>query len=118
MMFKAILWSMQGFNGIEKQREVRNLIRQERPTVCMSMEMKIKAENEDDIMKKNFVGWRCINNYDHYNGRICFLYKDEELKVNVCQKASQMITCMVEHKSMNKEFIISATNAKNYAIGR
>lgn len=48
---------------------------------------------------------------------IWFLYKEEELKVSVCQKSSQMITCVVKHKIM-EEFLVSAVYAKDSATGR
>ena len=81
------MWNVWGLNGLKTQRQVLNLMKQERPNICILVETKIKAEKEDDIMRK-FLGWRCINNYEHhYKGRIWVLYKEEDLKVTIYQKS-------------------------------
>lgn len=84
-MVKLFSWNIQGLNSLNKKREVLNLIKDVKLDVCILIEIEVKEGNVEDVMRKKFRGWTCINNYEHhYNGRIWILCKEEEMQMNIC----------------------------------
>lgn len=55
-MFKVISWNIRGLNSLEKQREVVNLLKTEKPNVCILVETKVKVGNVNDILQQKFGG--------------------------------------------------------------
>lgn len=102
-MTKIVTWNVQGLNISVRQKEVVRVLESQKPNLCILVETKIKVHKRDRVLYKAFREWKCVDNYEfHEKGRIWVLYKEDELKVDVCFKSEQMITCTVELS--NKKF--------------
>lgn len=96
-MTKIMSWDIRGLNTSARQREVGRVLTSLKPSICILVETKIKHHKKDKIMRKSFKGWSCIDNYEfHEKGRIWVLYREDDIKVNVCHKSKQMISCIVD----------------------
>lgn len=85
-MIKFRTWNIRGLNASEKKKKVDYLLRSHEPSYCILVEMRVKKQKRDKIMRKRFNCWKLIDNYNnHENGRIWGLYREDMLNLNIIQ---------------------------------
>ena len=75
-----------------RQKEVRELVQENRVSLLGLVETKVSMENRISLSQNLFRGWSFLNNYSkHPNGRIWILWNPEISDVRLLYKSDQMI---------------------------
>lgn len=61
-MIKIASWNIRGINKTSKQKEVRNLIKEEGIEVCAILETRLNAKKESMVAGKIFGTWEWHSN--------------------------------------------------------
>ncbi|GJZ16448.1 RNA-directed DNA polymerase, eukaryota, reverse transcriptase zinc-binding domain protein [Tanacetum coccineum] len=98
MDLKMAIWNIRGMSISDKQKEVRNIIKEENLQMCGVIETLVKYHNIISICKKVFGKWEFISNgEDNSRGcRIMVGWNSNRLNVWVIVKSKQCIFMLVE----------------------
>lgn len=105
-------WNVQGFNKYLKHSVVEDWVRRNNMNFGCILETRVKESKSESILKKVFIGWSYITNYEYSRGRrIWFVWRD-----NVCvtpvYKSGQLIICSVGLHG-REEFFYPSVYANN-----
>ncbi|XP_059654738.1 uncharacterized protein LOC132301506 [Cornus florida] len=113
------IWNIRGLNGLDKQDEVRNLIREHKVNVMLIIETKINQVNIDLVHRPLAKSWSLHHNYQHSPlGRIWIQRNHNSIDIKVLQETRQMIHCSATLLRCRTSFFISFVYGANAADER
>ena len=112
-------WNIRGLNDPLKQREVRNLIKDEKLSLCGLVETKVLEKNKDVILKTIDRSWKVECNYNFSSlGRIWVCWNPFDVTVLVVGSSEQVIHCRVSSVDSTWECMISIVYGDNCNVRR
>ena len=120
MDFKIASWNIRSLNQEKKQKEVRNLIRDENLQVCAILETHTKAAHLNTVCGKVFGSWDWISNSNFsMNGcRIVVAWNNNRIQISPVIISRQSILCKIEERNGGLLLFCSFVYAANAGVER
>lgn len=95
-MDSIMCWNVRGVNRVNKQRDVKNLLKQRPLGIVSLIETKVKVSKMGTLYQNLFAGWCfCANSSFHPRGRIIAAWNPLSFNVNIELVSDQLIHCNV-----------------------
>ena len=94
-----LICNVRGFNHPLKQKKVVNRIKRLNINFVCLLETRVKINNVQEIISRQFLGWHILHNYDYAQNRRIWMLWDDTLKVDLLVVNDQCITSRVETDS-------------------
>lgn len=88
-------WNVSGLNSTDRQRVVRDWVRNGRFTVGAFLETRVRQENATAVYEAVVPGWRCVTNYSGSEGGRIWVVWEPTVSVVVYSISDQMVVCGV-----------------------
>ena len=120
MDFKIATWNIRGFSTLDKQKEVRKFITEEKIQACAIIETHIKYKNVKKFGDKVFGEWDYVTNAEDNNKgcRIMFGWDKNLIEVWMIHKTKQSMLMLVESMCRNIRFFCTVVYASNSGMER
>ncbi|XP_052627262.1 uncharacterized protein LOC128133760 [Lactuca sativa] len=120
MMLSFGIWNIRGVNLAPKQKEIKNLIKENNLSLLAVLESQVCASKLDEKCDKIFGSWKWVaNNRNKGNTtRIIVGWNSNWFDVNLIDLNDQVIHCKISFPSNNKYVFCSFVYAANNYIDR
>ena len=120
MMLSFGIWNIRGVNLAPKQKEIKNLIKENNLSLLAVLESQVCASKLDEKCDKIFGSWKWVaNNRNKGNTtRIIVGWNSNWFDVNLIDLNDQVIHCKISFPSNNKYVFCSFVYAANKYIDR
>ena len=110
----AAFWNIRGFHLPLKQKGVEALIKKRDIGIMAVLESKLSLNGLDGIMRRRFMGWKQVNNFQtHAGGRILILFDPKRIRLETMELHPQVIHCRVFCMVSSTSFLLSFVYAFN-----
>ena len=115
---KIFSWNVRGLNSTDRQRVVKEWVRNGRSSVGAFLETHVREENATVIHETVVPGWRCVTNYSGSEGGRIWVVWEPAVSVMVYSKSDQMVVCGVLEPETGLEFTVIFVYGYNTEIQR
>lgn len=115
MDLKIATWNIRGLGKLEKQNAIKNLVVNEKLSVCAVLETRIKGPKINKISEKVFGRWNWINNADvcARGCRILVGWNSDLVQCMVIHMSDQALLCSIEVTSTKEKLFCTFIYAEN-----
>ena len=118
MIMKIFSWNVRGLNSTDRQRVVKEWVRNGRLSVGAFLETHVREEYATVIHETVVPGWRCVTNYSGSEGGRIWVVWEPAVSVMVYSKSDQMVVCGVLEPETGLEFTVIFVYGYNTEIQR
>ncbi|XP_071729005.1 uncharacterized protein [Rutidosis leptorrhynchoides] len=115
MEFKVASWNIRGMNTVDKQKELKLFIKNEKLNMCVVLETHLKKSKIVEVCNNVFENWEWISNvvYSPNSCRIVLGWNPEKVNVMLLHVDKQVMLCQVETCDPTTIFFCSIVYACN-----
>ncbi|GJZ46414.1 RNA-directed DNA polymerase, eukaryota, reverse transcriptase zinc-binding domain protein [Tanacetum coccineum] len=120
MDFKMAVWNIRGINNELKQKDVVNMLRDEKLQFCAFIETHLKTKSIEKVGNRVFGNWNWCSNVHHSptSCRIMMGWNTNMIRTMVITMSNQTILCCVETIPAKIKLFCSIIYASNNGIER
>lgn len=111
---KIAFWNIRGLNQASKQKEVRELIKEECLSICCVLETHLNKRKLDNVAVKTLGEWDWLSNSNKCDRgcRILIGWDKKIVNLMVIDRSDQAILCYIETIEGGKKFYCSIVYAE------
>ena len=120
LMYSIASWNIRGMNQSPKQNEVRQVIGENKLSICAILESHVSNSRLQDLCKRVFKGWDWTSNgtFCSSGSRIILGWNVDVVDLNVVSMNDQVLHTFIRFKADKKELFCSFVYAHNRYIHR